>query len=172
MELALRVVRCMKQYWVKFALITVALAAGLSLTASAQLFGSSEQDKAIIQKRAASLGPAHMRMCAEGIAKRYPLFPAKVVSWSPYLSVGDYRKVGGWKREGASFHYLFEDSLVIMGVMFEGHDPVFGTQFDRWYGAARCYFGRDGGAMRLLAVCASGKQAGLCRVPNPLVRQR
>jgi len=162
----------MKRYWVKFALITAALAAGLSSIASAQLFGPSEQDKAIIQKRAASLSPAHMRMCAEGIAKRYPLFPAKVVSWSPYLSVGDYRKVGGWKRDDASFRYHFEDSLVIMGVKFEGFDPVFGTQFDRWYGAARCYFGRDGGAMRLLAVCASGKQAGLCRVPNPIVRQR
>ncbi len=161
----------MKRDWIKFALMTAALTAGLGSIASAQLFGPSEQDKAIIQKRAAALGPAHMRMCAEGLAKRYPLFPAKVVSWQPSLSVGDYMKVGGWKREDASIHHHFEDSLVVMGVRMEG-DPVFGSQFTRWYGTPRCYFGRDGGAMRLLAVCASGTQAGFCRVPNPIVRRQ
>ena len=67
----------MKQYWVKFALITVALAAGLSLTASAQLFGSSEQDKAIIQKRAARSGPRAHADVRRGNCQAIPSLPGK-----------------------------------------------------------------------------------------------
>jgi hypothetical protein len=143
---------------------TTALVLASGAMAWAQLFGPSAEDKAIIQKRAAGLGPAHMRMCAEAIAKRYPIFPTKIVSWSPHFAVGDYQRVGGWKRENASTHRRYEDSLVIMGPVVDS------GQFDRWYGAPRCYFGREGGSMRLLTVCATSTQAGSCRVPNPLNR--
>jgi len=154
----------MSGYVFKIVSVTTALVIASGAMASAQLFGPSTEDKAIIQKRAAGLGPTHMRMCAEAIAKRYPAFPTKIVSWSPHFVVGDYQKARGWKRENASTHHRYEDSLVIMGPVVDSR------QFDMWYGAPRCYFGREGGSMRLLTVCATSTQAGFCRVPNPLNR--
>ncbi|MBX9846190.1 MAG: hypothetical protein K2Z80_30740 [Xanthobacteraceae bacterium] len=104
-------------------------------------------------------------MCEKALAARFPAFPAKIASWSPSLNVSAYRKVRGWKRDNASLRFKYEDSMVIMGPILESE------AFNRWYGAATCYFGREGSSMRLLMVCATGTQAGFCRVPNPIVRK-
>jgi len=132
--------------------------------ATAQLFGASDAEKAIIQKRAANLGPAHLKMCAEALAKKYPVADPQISSWSPYFVPSAYMKVYGWPVENPSINFRYRDSMVIMGAKSEN------VWFDRWYGAPRCYFAREGGAMRLLAACTSGTQGGICRVPNPIER--
>jgi hypothetical protein len=111
--------------------------------------------------RAAGLGPAQMRMCAEGLAARFGIAAPKIVSWTPRFVIDDYRKAFGWPREGASptaLRGLYEDSLVIMVPKFEA------GRFEGWYGTPLCFYVRDRGALRLLTACASGR-LGACQVP-------
>ena len=149
----------------KMMLTTAALLICFQAVALAQLFGgATDLEKAFIQKRAAGLGPAHLKMCAEALAKKYPVADAKISGWAPNFVPADYMKVYGWPRENPSINFRYRDSMVIMAPKSES------VWFQSWYGAPRCYFAREGGAMRLLAACTSGTQGGICRVPNPIER--